>query len=657
MRFPGVAWLGVAVVVAGVAAMSSVSVAGPATWSPAVSVPGSEAATGALIARADAGADTVAWLQSGAAERVAASTRPLGGAFTTSVLSEEGMTVVDGPAITVDPAGPVTIAWVAQGAGDDDLSRIDFVTGVSGSLGDRQTLPAQTTGADPSSVDVAVTSTGETIFVWTQTIDEITRARALVRGADGSLSPAFTLSDGSGNAAGPRVATAGGGAVVTWLQSASETTTEGDVDTDVTVTRVQSSLRSASGFSAAATVAEASETTITTISGEDETSITTGQRLGSPLAGADDQDGAVVAFLLTDVDSQNASAPETSVAHAATGTLTSGLGGPVAVSLPDHDAADISLSVARSGVGLLAWVTGSSVEAARRAAGGGFAAAEQVVAAGGEPATAIRADGTPIVVFSAGGQIFASVGLAAGGYEAPVALGPAEPPSASPAVGADARGGAAASWLVDPTPETGDESVSVAELQPEPETPPPPPPPAPPPPTPEAPPPPPAEPPPPSALTLTSFAVTPNCIRYGAPATGTRGRLTFAFVLSEAAAVRLTIQRRLNSVAQRRCPSARTRGQAGRLGPPVVIDQPSAAGPNGVTVGEEGEAMSARAARGTRGRVAVTRRLKAGRRRIVLRQSATTLAPGTYVAAVTAVTADHRATAPIKAKFWVLRSP
>ena len=92
---------------------------------------------------------------------------------------------------------------------------------------------------------------------------------------------------------------------------------------------------------------------------------------------------------------------------------------------------------------------------------------------------------------------------------------------------------------------------------------PPPPPPLPPPPPPPLPPPilPPRPP-----LTLTSLAVDPACIRYGAPLTGTRRQLSFSFVLSEAATVRLQIQRRLNSGVQRRCPSARPRGPAGAVG-------------------------------------------------------------------------------------------
>jgi len=175
--------------------------------------------------------------------------------------------------------------------------------------------------------------------------------------------------------------------------------------------------------------------------------------------------------------------------------------------------------------------------------------------------------------------------------------------------------------------------------------------------------------PPPAALpplTLTSFAVDPACIRYGAPIEGRRKRLSFGFVLSDAASVRLTIQRRLNSGTRRRCSSRRGPGQAGRLGPPVVIDLTSGMGPGGVSIRAEGEGVDEHAARGRRkpsrrgelgrrNRLTLTLPLKSGRRRIVLRQSPTTFAPGTYVATARAATAGGRQSAILQVKFWVLR--
>jgi hypothetical protein len=182
----------------------------------------------------------------------------------------------------------------------------------------------------------------------------------------------------------------------------------------------------------------------------------------------------------------------------------------------------------------------------------------------------------------------------------------------------------------------------------------PPPPPPPPPPLPPPPPPPPpalARP----ALTLTNFAVDPACIRYGAPFTGPRKPLSFSFVLSEAASLRLEILRRLNSGVQRRCPAVRVHGAAGRLGPPVVVDIAPGAGPGATSVGPAGEVVAASAQATRLSRLTTTQRVKSGRRRIVLRQAPTTLVPGTYIARATASTADGRRSATLMVKFWVLR--
>jgi hypothetical protein len=155
-------------------------------------------------------------------------------------------------------------------------------------------------------------------------------------------------------------------------------------------------------------------------------------------------------------------------------------------------------------------------------------------------------------------------------------------------------------------------------------------------------------------LVLTNLGVDPKCIRYGAPVVGKRKRLTFGFVLSDAASVRLTIQRRLNSNVVRRCPPRLVRGEAGRLGPPVVVDGTSGAGPGSVSVGGEGQGFSARAARRSRSSGMLTPRMKAGRQHILLQASSTALAPGTYVARLTATSGDGRRSATLKAKFWIL---
>ena len=166
--------------------------------------------------------------------------------------------------------------------------------------------------------------------------------------------------------------------------------------------------------------------------------------------------------------------------------------------------------------------------------------------------------------------------------------------------------------------------------------------------------------PPAASLLLTSYAVDPQCIRYGAPFSGVRRRLSFSFVLSDAATVRLSIQRRLNSGVQRVCPPVRVKGAEGRLGPPTSVDVPSGLGPGSATVGDEGEAVVAAAALRSQAvrshGVTLTRSLKAGRRRVVLRQAPTTFAPGTYVVTATATAADGRRSESPRVKFWVLAS-
>ncbi len=128
-------------VVACAVALISAGHASAATWSAPVTVPGSNAASGAAIGRNAAGADTIGWLGSGAgsaSDAVAASIRPLGGALATSILSA-GAAPVDSPVLTVDPAGPVTLAWVAQGGAPGDPTQIDYVVGDS-ALSSRQTF-------------------------------------------------------------------------------------------------------------------------------------------------------------------------------------------------------------------------------------------------------------------------------------------------------------------------------------------------------------------------------------------------------------------------------------------------------------------------------------------------------------------------------------
>jgi hypothetical protein len=661
-----------AVAAAVVASLGAGDAATAATWSPATTVPGSEAGTDALVTRDGAGADTIGWLQGGAAgapDRIVASRRALSAPFSTGILSSDAAAPVDPPAIAGDPAGPVALAWISQGPAAVGPSQIDYAVGSSGAVGARETLPSAMTGADPASVDVAVTAGGEAILTWTQTVAGVSRVRAVIRSADGGLSGVTTLSDAAGDASEPQVAATAAGAIVAWLQTTESTKTDGNRETTTTATRIQQAQRTPSGFTPGANASQATSTTVTTTTrADDEESVTTGQELDAPEAAADDRGGAAIAFLLASVnehDPPGSGDTRTSAAQVATGSLDAGVSAPATISPPDQDADALSLSVAGDGAGVLAWTAGPTVHAARRAPGGPYGADELVAAAGSDPATAIRADGTPIVVYRSGGQIFAIAGTAGGAFESPVPLAPTDLQASAPAVSADVRGGAAAVWSLDPTPAEGDESVRVAELQPEPVAAPAPPPVAPPPgpAPPEQPPAPPAAPPaaplepsapsPSSApLILADLGTDPRCIRYGPPLVGDRKRLTFTFDLSEAASIQLTIQRRLNSNVMRRCPTRRVRGEAGRLGPALVVDGTSGAGAGSVSVGDEGEAFG-RASAQPRSSRRSSRHMRSGHRRILV-QAAASLAPGTYVARLTATSGDGRRSETLKTKFWIL---
>ncbi|MGH2841907.1 MAG: hypothetical protein ACRDKY_13885, partial [Solirubrobacteraceae bacterium] len=233
--------------VAWVSAMLAGAAAAGAVWSPAVTVPSSAAGSQSVIARDGAGRDVVAWLRGGSPDQVAASTRGLGGAFSTSVLSSDDVPPLEPPVIAADPSGPVAIAWVAQPTTPGDPpSQIDYVIGTAAGLGGRQTIPTAMTGADPESVDVAVTPS-ETIFVWTQTISGDTRVRALIRSSSGAFSSVSALSDADQDASSPRVSAAADGAIVTWLQSVEDTTTDGSEETTTNVTRVRVAARIPAG--------------------------------------------------------------------------------------------------------------------------------------------------------------------------------------------------------------------------------------------------------------------------------------------------------------------------------------------------------------------------------------------------------------------------
>jgi len=166
----------------------------------------------------------------------------------------------------------------------------------------------------------------------------------------------------------------------------------------------------------------------------------------------------------------------------------------------------------------------------------------------------------------------------------------------------------------------------------------------------------------PPALSLTAFELSFRCLaekaRTGAPA-------SVGFTLSEAATVTLTLQPRVESKPRATCPSTAARGLPGTLGPGVAEQIPGSSGPQ--TVVPQVLSLTMRSVprravrRAARGRAVTTqavrlapRRLAAGRRRIVVpRQAARALRAGTWVASLTAVTADGRRAGGGLVKFWI----
>lgn len=257
-------------------------------------------------------------------------------------------------------------------------------------------------------------------------------------------------------------------------------------------------------------------------------------------------------------------------------------------------------------------------------------------------------------------NVLVSARNAAGGLDAPQ-VPSADDQASDVDLAFSPAGDAAVTWrrnLGTPEDPAGDMRAAVFDAPRTPSPPSNPPPSSPPPTSPPPGPTPPSAPPPavPPALGLAGFGVTPGCIRYGQPNRTPGRRLSFAFSLSEPATVVLTIQRRLNSTSLRHCPVRRARGDKGRFGPATVVRLPSPAGPGHVSVGPEGHASSARARSPSRAlRVVLRKKLKKGGRRVVLSQSPTAQVPGTYVATLTATSADGRRAGGGLVKFWVLR--
>jgi hypothetical protein len=155
----------------------------------------------------------------------------------------------------------------------------------------------------------------------------------------------------------------------------------------------------------------------------------------------------------------------------------------------------------------------------------------------------------------------------------------------------------------------------------------------------------------PAALRLEDVVAEFACVRYlGASAPGRRA--AFAFTLSETATVSVRIQRRMESKPKRKCPAPKPGGKPGTYTDAVTVTAPAGVGRGRVETGPEGETMTAGAAR----HGMLRRKLRRGRAAISLKQLTgdSPLAPGTYVARISAQTADGRRSAETTIKFWVL---
>jgi hypothetical protein len=173
---------------------------------------------------------------------------------------------------------------------------------------------------------------------------------------------------------------------------------------------------------------------------------------------------------------------------------------------------------------------------------------------------------------------------------------------------------------------------------------------------------------PPPALRLDGFAKNFACVRFDGSDGGTPG---FTFTLSEAATVTLELRRRVPSMTLTRCPGPPAKKIPGTYAPALTVDQAAGPGASTVSFGGPGRLDQASAAsvhrhrgvrRGAARRRATagvrTRALPSGRFRLSLARAAQAqqLAPGTYLATVTARTADGRTATTGHLKFWILDS-
>jgi hypothetical protein len=443
-----------------------------AIWTSPFDVPSSTAAALPQVVADNAGNATLAWVTEEPAEaQVFAATRPVDGAPVTTVISAADRQPVGGVSLAGDPSGRIAAAWSTVVDPESDAKGIDVAVGNGGALGAAEAVPAGLLAGGATDADIAVSAGGDVVLAFTDMRD---RMHVLTRRAsDGQFvgTQTFAPAATGAEAADPEISvSADGRAAVVWQESREQSHGSGDQEVTDTTTYIRMSRRVSGDpvhpFEAPSTLIAATETV-----NPDETA--SGESVQEPQIGTDDDGGTAVAFTRT----TQLAGGETTISEVllSTGSVAAGLGAPAPVSAAGQNADDTSLALSPSGAGVVAWTIGAgaetSVQASRRAPGGAFSGAETVAAAASMPAATVRASGMPVIAYVTAMRVLAVAGTLEG-YEAPVSLGPADPPSDEPALAADSRGGALAAWRIDPDADPeGDQTLRAAALQPDPSQP------------------------------------------------------------------------------------------------------------------------------------------------------------------------------------------
>jgi hypothetical protein len=631
--------------------------AAPQWLAPFDVAPGDQAASQPTAAFGPSGDLAVAWASApGGSSGVAQARRAAGGAFAAgpTVGADAGAT---DPVLATAPDGTAYLAWTTVdpqrfGEGAVNVARL----AADGSIVQQATVSGQDDASTPA-LDVA--ADGRLGVAWVASDDDDTGTVKVAVGSIGSFL-VRSVSTGDNNAADPAVAFDAAGALhVAWAR----------LDVNEAGRVKIATVDPAGAVSPVVVVSSATADA------------------GEPDVAADPAFGVAVAW--TEVD-----AAESGTVHLA--LQAGGAFTPAQTALGGGDASSPDLSVAPSGALRLAWVrtdaqgSGSALVAN---ADGGVLSPTPAVISGADDVTLVRlayaptGDGVAVwrraldpneenvadirgAGFDAAGPVLHDLSIpadAVAGTPAAFSVRPVDVWSAVGDVSWDFGDGASAAGtsashtygdassgrhvVVRAVDAAGNASSADGTVRVSPAGAAPPPPPPPPPASSSA-----ASAAPPAALSLSDLASDFACLRYPARSGSARGRADFSFVLSEAATVTLRLQRRMESKPRASCPVARARGRAGHYSDTVVLTASAPAGPGGVQAGDEGEHVAAGAAAARTARTVARRFIRARHGRFTLAQvtQSQALAPGTYVARVSATTADGRRSADAVLKFWVL---